>query len=81
MALRTRFRGFGAAAWPYETTPEVVEQEGRWAGHCFDISTVQWHERERHGEQGRWKDISEEIAQEMKLLWTEEYGALFDDLS
>ena len=51
---------------------------GIWAGHHFDIRTLESH---RQGSLGltEWKDVSEEVANEMDRLWTEEFGSDWRD--
>ncbi|KAK2596216.1 hypothetical protein QQS21_006364 [Conoideocrella luteorostrata] len=46
---------------------------GRWAGHCFDITTMARHQRKTLGQ--IWTDVSEEVAQEIDLIWTSEFGS------
>ena len=45
---------------------------GVWAGHRFDITTLERHER---GEKGvEWKNISEEVNEWVDYLWGMEFG-------
>jgi hypothetical protein len=79
-AARTRFRGYGAAAsLSNKTRTNVSDHAGLRAGHCFDISTRERHERERRAELGLWKDVSDEVAQELKRLWTEHMRQFYND--
>ncbi len=47
-----------------------------WAGHRFDITTVDRHERQegRAGRLAEWSDISGKIGREMKSLWPSHRG-------
>jgi hypothetical protein len=47
-----------------------------WAGHCFDIVTLEHHARheERAGGLPAWRDISEKIGSEMDRLWRWQRG-------
>ncbi|KAI1272728.1 hypothetical protein F5Y07DRAFT_378972 [Xylaria sp. FL0933] len=46
---------------------------GKWAGHCFDITTLSRHEAETSEEE--WTDISDEVAREIGSIWEGEYGS------
>jgi hypothetical protein len=46
---------------------------GIWAGHSFDITTVDRHEEAIKNDQG-WEDISEEVAEELAEIWGSKYG-------
>ncbi|KAF2191253.1 hypothetical protein K469DRAFT_557500, partial [Zopfia rhizophila CBS 207.26] len=46
--------------------------QGVWAGHCFDITTLTRH-TENMGDE--WKDVSEEIVQEIATIWESECGS------
>jgi hypothetical protein len=64
----------GARALPHGI--QGMRSVGCWAGHRFDITTVERHER-REGRAGRlaeWKDISERMGQLMKTLWRLQWG-------
>lgn len=43
-----------------------------WAGHRFDITTVGRHEGKTKGE--KWKDVSEEVVNELAGIWEDAYG-------
>ncbi|KAJ9133161.1 F-box domain containing protein [Pleurostoma richardsiae] len=45
---------------------------GVWAGHSFDITTLARHRDESRGE--KWRDVSEEVADEIADIWEGEYG-------
>ncbi|KAI0815452.1 hypothetical protein GGR55DRAFT_675069 [Xylaria sp. FL0064] len=45
---------------------------GKWAGHCFDITTLSRHEAETSEEE--WRDISDEVAREVGSIYDSEYG-------
>ncbi|KAF2174703.1 hypothetical protein K469DRAFT_743583 [Zopfia rhizophila CBS 207.26] len=45
---------------------------GVWAGHCFDITTLAGHTENMEDE---WKDVSEEIVQEIATIWESECGS------
>ncbi|KAF7547348.1 hypothetical protein G7Z17_g7790 [Cylindrodendrum hubeiense] len=45
---------------------------GIWAGHCFDITTLEKHHAETEGTE--WSDVSEEIATEIAGVWETEFG-------
>ncbi len=59
-----------------ENTHDI--HRGVWAGHHFDITTL---ERHRQGSLGQteWKDVSEEVANEMEKTWTEGLGSNWRD--
>lgn len=52
---------------------------GVWAGHRFDITTmdrfVEWAEPEH-----AWKDVGEEVAKEIGAIWEREYGSNWKEL-
>ena len=52
---------------------------GVWAGHRFDITTL---DRHKQGclEGTEWKDVSEEVANEIERIWREEFGDDWRDL-
>lgn len=45
--------------------------QGAWAGHCFDIKTIDSVEG---GDSEEWIDISDGIVKQIDELWTSEYG-------
>lgn len=47
---------------------------GVWAGHRFDITTLERHEKTmlRGAE---WRDVSDEVAQEIAEIWKSEFGS------
>ena len=47
---------------------------GAWAGPRFDITTL---DRHKQGSKGctEWKDVSEEVANEVERIWSEEFGS------
>ncbi len=47
---------------------------GVWAGHRFDITTLDRHKRDS-SKQTEWKDISQEIADEIAKIWSSEFGS------
>ncbi len=55
------------------TTLDYSHRRGVWAGHCFDITTTQRHYQQLQAmdaeERTAWRDVSEEVAAEMKLMW------------
>jgi hypothetical protein len=69
VALRTRFRGYNA-----DPTMRLSEHEGVWAGHRFDITTVERHQREQGAQLALWADVSTEVSNEMKGLWMNRFG-------
>lgn len=53
---------------------------GVWAGHSFDIITETQHlEETRRTQEQEWKDVSEEVAQEIAIIWEYEYGKNWRD--
>lgn len=46
---------------------------GIWAGHRFDITTVDKHRKGCSG-QDNWKDVSEEVASEIEKIWRDQFG-------
>ncbi len=46
---------------------------GVWAGHRFDITTFDKHRQSCSG-QAEWKDISEEVANEIEKIWYDQFG-------
>ena len=59
-----------------ENTRDI--HRGVWAGHRFDITTLDRHRQGSLG-QTEWKDVSEEVANEIDRLWTEGYGSDWRD--
>jgi hypothetical protein len=45
---------------------------GVWAGHCFDITTLDKHQRATKN--GAWEDVSEEVCKEIAEIWGNRYG-------
>ena len=45
---------------------------GVWAGDRFDITTIDQIRSADEG--GEWRDVSDEVAQEMIAIWVCEYG-------
>ncbi len=70
VALRTRFHGYRTLG-----LERISPHEGLWAGHRFDITTLARHRREQRQEEdsGLWTDVSDEVAREMKRLWTSRF--------
>jgi len=54
-----------------DNTPNI--SRGVWVGHCLDITTVARHMEETKGGVD-WKDVSEEVASEIAVIWEEVYG-------
>ncbi|OBT78919.1 hypothetical protein VF21_02778 [Pseudogymnoascus sp. 05NY08] len=48
--------------------------KGVWAGHRFDITTRGHHDESTKGEKEEWKDVSDEVAEEIAAIWESEYG-------
>ncbi|KAI1209052.1 uncharacterized protein F4807DRAFT_108725 [Annulohypoxylon truncatum] len=74
--------GFGHAVmtricWSSSTknvmNTSVKLTRGVWAGHRFDITTVTKHEEATKGEE--WTDVSQEVADEMNVIYTARFGA------
>ncbi|KAI1313218.1 hypothetical protein F5Y03DRAFT_390233 [Xylaria venustula] len=57
-----------------ETNPPgaLVNTQGVWAGHRFDITTRDRHEKETCGE--KWVDASSEVARELKRIYKGRFG-------
>lgn len=51
---------------------------GAWAGHCFDITTLARLERE--DEKGEWRDVSEEVAEEVAEMFESDLGSSWREL-
>ena len=51
---------------------------GIWAGHHFDIRTLESHRQSSLG-QTEWKDVSEEVANELEQIETEAWGSDWRD--
>lgn len=74
--------GFGEAVLSricWSTDPNLsmahngTSHRGVWAGHCFDIIT--WDTFENEGLRGtEWKDVSEEVADELFKIWESNGG-------
>lgn len=49
---------------------------GVWAGHAFDIMTERQHLQEvgKTEEREEWRDVSEEVAREVEIIWEGEFG-------
>ena len=52
---------------------------GLWAGHRFDITTLDRHKQDSL-ERTEWKDVSEEIANEVERIWRKEFGSDWRDI-
>lgn len=48
-------------------------QRGIWAGHRFDITTMDRFPDHARPEQG-WKDVGEEVAEEVATIWEQRFG-------
>ncbi len=75
---------FARTSWSTRTSPDAPGQEsypctdydrrrGVWAGHRFDITTVQRHEQQLQDmgaeERAAWRDVGQEVVTEMKVMW------------
>lgn len=47
---------------------------GVWAGDRFDITTRGQHDESTKDEEGEWKDVSKEVAEDIAKLWQYKYG-------
>ncbi|CZR64354.1 uncharacterized protein PAC_14252 [Phialocephala subalpina] len=47
---------------------------GVWAGHSFDITTLDRHKEKATVAKEEWKDISEEVSKEVAEIWASEWG-------
>ena len=52
---------------------------GVWAGHRFDITTLDRH-KQSSLERTEWKDVSEEVANEIERIWRKEFGSDWRDI-
>lgn len=52
---------------------------GLWAGHRFDITTLDRH-KQGSLEGTEWKDVSEEVANEIERIWRKEFGSDWRDI-
>lgn len=59
-----------------ENSDSIVK--GIWAGHKFDITTLDRHRQETGGLD--WRDVSEEVAAEIAGIWETEYGSGWRDI-
>ena len=84
---KIRYLGFGEVVLSricWSTNEESSTQNtheihrGVWAGHRFEITTLERHEQDSLGK-AEWKDVSEEVANEIDMIWTEEYGSNWRD--
>jgi hypothetical protein len=66
VALRTRF---GSEDFMAAEKKNSIAHAGAWAGDAFDITTLKRHEHQKRVELGFWTDVSDGVAQEMKMLW------------
>ncbi|KAL0253378.1 hypothetical protein SLS55_010355 [Diplodia seriata] len=78
------FIGFGEVVlsricWTSESSRIWLDGEdgnikrGVWAGHRFDITTLSRHSRETKSDD--WRDVSEEVAEEIAKIWESEFGS------
>ncbi|KFY38246.1 hypothetical protein V495_06681 [Pseudogymnoascus sp. VKM F-4514 (FW-929)] len=49
-------------------------KRGVWAGHRFDITTQERHDKSTEGDE-EWKDVSDEVAGEIAAIWGSCYGS------
>jgi hypothetical protein len=61
---------------PATSTPyEGPLHRGVWAGHRFDITTIEKLQIQKEEEGAdQWKDVSEEVAKEVEAIWKCEFG-------
>ena len=52
---------------------------GLWAGHRFDITTLDRH-KQGSLKGTEWKDVSEEVADEVEIIWRKEFGSDWRDI-
>ena len=81
--------GFGEVVWSricWSADPSCSMantdniHRGPWAGHCFDITTLDRHlQRSPYSDSSdggsEWKDISEEMATWVEKIWRSEFGS------
>ena len=61
--------------WPYSDNIK----KGVWAGHRFDITTQERHDKSiKCGEM--WKNVSEEVAGEIAAIWRSNYGSSWKEI-
>jgi hypothetical protein len=53
---------------------------GVWAGHRFDVTTRKQHDESMQGEEGEWKDVSEDVAREIAAIWEIKYGPSWENI-
>jgi hypothetical protein len=85
---------FARTSWSTYMSPDAPGQErydcldynrrrGVWAGHRFDITTAERHEQQLQAmeaeERAAWRDVGQEVAREMKLMWNCSGGGGYDD--
>ncbi len=78
--------GFGEVVlsricWSTDETCNMMTNisRGLWAGHRFDITTFDKHRQSCSG-QAEWKDISEEVANEIERIWHDQFGDDWRDI-
>ena len=80
--------GFGEvvwsrACWSTETDCSMDYtnnlHRGLWAGHRFDITTLDRH-KQGSLERAEWKDVSEEIVNHIERIWSKEFGSDWRDI-
>ncbi len=80
--------GFGEVVWSricwstdancaMECTDNI--HRGVWAGHRFDIITLDGH-KQGSLEGTEWKDVSEEVANDLERIWSKEFGSNWRDI-
>ncbi len=81
---------FARTSWSTGTLEEQREgcygcldyerRRGVWAGHCFEITTVEKHKAQLQAmaaeERAAWRDVSEEVVHEMTRMWNYSGGRL-----
>ncbi|KJZ68641.1 hypothetical protein HIM_11971 [Hirsutella minnesotensis 3608] len=60
-----------SAAWGIADPTNICR--GRWAAHCFDITTLAKHQEETSNG-GGWTDASDEVAKEIATIWESNFG-------
>jgi len=79
--------GFGEVVWSRicwstatDRSTEYTDNihRGSWAGHRFDITTLDRH-RQATLDRTEWKDVSEEVANEVEKIWCEGFGSDWRD--
>lgn len=67
----------GDADYAMDCTDNIYR--GVWAGHCFDITTLERH-KQSSLEGMEWKDISEEVANSVDRIWRNHFGSNWRDM-